>query len=329
MKASRALFKKYLQTNNQKEKHQIEKALVDDVFAMDAIEGFQSNTSAWEHFERFDSRMQQKRLAFKIFLGSTFVILSVFIGYLMIPIPQTKFTSKEFHGHQKQTQIIKIHTQKEIQQMTVAPTQQRISPKQVIFETQEKSNRAESLVEVLERLDQKPLQQIESSQIKGKSLALNMGRELYIKNLKAVDYRYHRKEESKSFERPEENAFGEQVLQIPYINLLSQALEDFSKENYKLALLHFDQILEVYPDDANALFYGGMCLYNLNQFPQAENRFLKLQNIPFSNFNEEGNWYLLHVYKAAKKEAAFSSLKKDIIEQNGFYTQKASQLTFN
>ena len=328
MKANRALFKKYLRTNSQKEKHQIEKALVDDNFAMDAMEGFQSNANAWAFFEQFDKHKQQKRRVRQISLVFTFVVLSVFIGYLTLPLPQTKFTSK-VPKPQKHTQIIKIHTQKDIQQMRAAPTQLRISPKQVIIETQEKSQRAESLLEVLERLDQKPLEQIEASQTKGKALALKMGRELYIKNLKAVDYRYHRKEEGKSFERTEENAFGEQVLQIPYINLLSQALEDFSKENYKLALLHFDQILEVYPDDANALFYGGMCLFNLNQLTQAESRFLKLQNICFANFSEEGNWYLLHVYKLTKKEAAFSSLRLFIIEQKGFYAQKATLLTFN
>lgn len=328
MKASKALFKKYLRTNNQKEKHQIEKALVDDVFAMDALEGFQSDANAWKGFEQFDKHKQQKRLQLKITLVSAFVILSVFIGYLMMPLPQTKFTSK-VQGPQKHTQIIKIHTQKDIQQMKVAPTQLRISPKQVIIETQEKSHRSESLIEVLDRLEQKPIRQIEATQNKGKSLALKMGRELYIKNLKAVDYRYHRKEEDKSFERPMENVFGEQVLKVPYINLLSQALDDFSKENYKLALLHFDQILEVYPDDANALFYGGMCLYNLDQLTQAESRFIKLQNISFANFSEEGNWYLLHVYKLTKKEAAFSSLRSFIIEQKGFYAQKATLLTFN
>lgn len=328
MKANRTLFKKYLQTNNQKEKHQIEKALVDDDFAMDAMEGFQEDKSSWKQFEQFASRRQQSVKLLKISLIMTLGIFSLTIGYLMIPTPKAKDTIK-LSELQKQSSIIKIHSRKEIQKMKVAPTLLRISAEQVIIETQEKSQRTESHIEILERLDQKPLQQIEATQTKGKSLALKMGRELYIKNLKAVDYRYYRTEANKSLEGVQENEFGDQVRNIPYINLLSTAIEEFAKENYKLALLHFDQILEVYPDDANALFYGGMCLYNLNQLTQAENRFLKLQNIPFGNFREEGNWYLLHVYRAAKKEAAFSSLRLDIIEQKGFYAQKASQLTLN
>ena len=118
-------------------------------------------------------------------------------------------------------------------------------------------------------------------------------------------------------------------MKVPYINLLNKAVVDFSKEDYKLALLHFDEILHSYPDDANALFYGAMCLYNLQEYGQAEGRFLKLQNIPFANFREEGNWYLLHVYQQTKKEAAFSSLRNSIIEEKGFYAQKAENLKFH
>jgi Flp pilus assembly protein TadD len=122
---------------------------------------------------------------------------------------------------------------------------------------------------------------------------------------------------------------GERELKIPYTNVLNKAIEDFAQQDYKLALLHFDEILQTYPDDANALFYGAMCLYNLSEFNQAESRFLKLQSIPFANFSEEAEWYLLHVYQRTKKEAAFSSLRKSIIEQKGFYAQKAENLNFN
>jgi tetratricopeptide (TPR) repeat protein len=160
-------------------------------------------------------------------------------------------------------------------------------------------------------------------------LTLKIGRELLIKNFKVLDYRYYRNPEKEVKKVVPPNEFGDQELQIPYINLLSRSIEDFSKEEYKLALLHFDQILISYPDDANALFYGAMCLYNLQEYGQAEGRFLKLQNIPFANFSEEGNWYLLHVYQQTKKEAAFSSLRNSIIEEKGFYAQKAENLKFH
>jgi len=71
-----------------------------------------------------------------------------------------------------------------------------------------------------------------------------------------------------------------------------------------------------------------MCLYNLSEYNQAESRFVKLQNVPFGNFSEEANWYLLHVYQKTKKEAAFSSLRNSMVEQGGFYAQRAAQFSF-
>ena len=96
-----------------------------------------------------------------------------------------------------------------------------------------------------------------------------------------------------------------------------------------VALLHFDEILSNYPDDANALFYGAMCLFNLSEYRQAESRFLKLQDIPFANFSEEGNWYLLHIYQKVKNKTAFELLKNQIIESKGFYSSRAKNLEIN
>ena len=69
-----------------------------------------------------------------------------------------------------------------------------------------------------------------------------------------------------------------------------------------------------------------MCLYNFQEYSQAEGRFLKLQNIPFANFREEGNWYLLHIYQKVKNKTAFELLKNQIIESKGFYSSRAKNL---
>jgi hypothetical protein len=47
MKANRALFKKYIHTTHQKEKHLIEKKFVEDDFVMDALEGYNQEPNAW------------------------------------------------------------------------------------------------------------------------------------------------------------------------------------------------------------------------------------------------------------------------------------------
>ena len=325
MKANRALFKKYLRTSDQQAKYQTEKILMDDDFAMEALEGFQGQKDAWQSFEAFDRMYQQKKRRLNMSLLGLALLISIIVGWNLIPTSSDNKTSRKEKALVK-APTIKIHQKDEINQMTTAAAAIQISPQQVLMEFNTTASETTQRPEALERIQQKPAQHIEFNKQKEQRLALKMGRELFIKNFKVIDYRYYRDggiDQSQSFS---EDELGQQTLKVPYMNLLNKAIVDFSKEDYKLALLHFDEILQSYPDDANALFYGAMCLYNLQEYGQAEGRFLKLQNIPFANFREEGNWYLLHVYQQTKKEAAFSSLRNSIIEEKGFYAQKAENL---
>jgi hypothetical protein len=325
MKANRGLFKKYLRTSDQQTKYQTEKILTDDDFAMEALEGFQGQKEAWQSFEAFDRKYHQKKRNQKMSLLGLALLLSIIVGWNLIPVtPDNKHSRKE--RALIKTPSIKIHQKEDIKQMTTAAAAIQISPQQVLMELNTTASENTQRPEALERIQQIPVQHVEFNKQREQRLALKMGRELFIKNFKVIDYRYYRdggKDQSQSFS---EDELGQQTLKVPYINLLNKAIVDFSKEEYKLALLLFDEILHSFPDDANALFYGAMCLYNLQEYNQAEGRFLKLQNIPFANFREEGNWYLLRVYQRTKKEAAFSSLRNSIIEEKGFYAQKAENL---
>jgi hypothetical protein len=328
MKANRALLKKYLRSTDPKEKRKVENNFIDDDFVMDALEGYRTQPNSWEAFENFDYRFN-KRARFKRWgILSLALLISVSIGYLFVP-GKSAHKKENMQASTTQRQTIKIHNKAEINRMKTAAVTERISPRQVIQEFQMKSPEAEQKIELLARIPQVSAKHIDLKNQQKQRLTLKIGRELLIKNFKVLDYRYYRNHEKEVKKVATPNEFGDQELQIPYINLLSRSIEDFSKEEYKLALLHFDQILISYPDDANALFYGAMCLYNLQEYGQAEGRFLKLQNIPFANFSEEGNWYLLRVYQQTKKEAAFSSLRNSIIEEKGFYAQKAENLKFH
>lgn len=327
MKANRALFKKYLHTTNQKEKHLIEKEFVQDDFVMDALEGFSQQTNAWSSFQAADKKIFKGQRKRKLIFFAAALFISLSLGWYLIPVP-TKKTTAPRHQPIALMQTIKIHQKADIKMMTPAAPKERITPKQVILDLKASATNIVQKAEVLERIQQIPAKPIEFKSQKERRLALKIGRELFIQNFKVIDYRYYRKGERESRQTLSENEIGEQELKIPYLNLLNKAIEDFAQQDFKLALLHFDEILQTYPDDANALFYGAMCLYNLSEYNQAERRFLKLQLIPFANFSEESEWYLLHVYQQTKKEAAFSSLRKSIIEQKGFYAQKAENLHY-
>jgi len=328
MKANRALFKKYIHTTHQKEKHLIEKKFVEDDFVMDALEGYSQEPNAWSSFEAADKKFLKTHRNRRLALSAVGLLVSLLLGWYFIPAAPTK-NNPSIRRDVVKVQAIRIHQPSDVKSMVAAAPNERITPRQVILDLKASANTIEQKTEVLERIAHIPAAQVEFKQQKEQRLAIKMGRELYIKNFKVIDYRYYRKGERTTGAAVTENEMGEQELKIPYINLLNKAIEDFAQQDYKLALLHFDEILQTYPDDANALFYGGMCLYNLRVYEQAESRLLKLQSIPFANFSEEAEWYLLRVYQQAKKEAAFSGLRKTIIDQKGFYAQKAENLKFN
>lgn len=328
MKANRALFKKYIHTTRHKDKHLIEKEFVHDDFVMDALEGFSQEPYAWRGFQATDKKYFKAQRNKRYALSALGLFVSLALGWYFIPSTAAKH-NQTIRRESARVQAIRIHRPSDVQAMVAAAPNERITPLQVIEDLKASTNTSEQKAEVLERIAHIPAAQVEFKRQKEQRLAIKMGRELFIKNFKVIDYRYYRKGERLTGATVAEDDLGEQELKIPYINILNKAIEDFAQQDYKLALLHFDEILETYPDDANALFYGAMCLYNLSEFNQAESRFLKLQSIPFANFSEEAEWYLLHVYQRTKKEAAFSSLRKTIIDQKGFYAQKAENLKFN
>ncbi|MEY5002126.1 MAG: hypothetical protein RLZZ211_2162 [Bacteroidota bacterium] len=326
MKANRALFKKYLHTADHREKHTVEKAFIHDDFVMDALEGYQNQDGAWDGFEKLEKKINKKQQYKKLGLYGLSIVLSLFLGwYFYSSSPERSIVP--IKKNKPAAQPIKIHRKEDIQQMKNAAPAERITPKQLQIHFSASEQAQETKGEAFERMQQIPVQKLEVK--KQERLQLKLARELYIKNFKVIDYRYYRNGESTATGVLSENDFGEPEVKLPYMNILNKAIEHFAKQDYKLALLLFDDVLQTYPDDANALFYGAMCLYNLSVYDQAESRFVKLQAIPFGNFKEEADWYLLHVYQRTKKEAAFSSLRKSIIEQDGYYAQKAETLKFN
>lgn len=324
MKVNRTLFKNYLRSADHKDKHLVEKMLCKDHFAMDALEGFAQQKNSWQKFEAFDRKyFKKERLQKTSFFGLA-LLLSLALGWYAIPEVQKTSTKKIALAT---SASIKIHKQVDVKKMMPAAVQERITPRQVEIELNHTATELEK-TEVLERIQHIPAKQIAFKTQKENRMARQIGRELVLQNFKVVDYRYYRKKTTEVEQTLSENELGEQILALPYLNVLNKAIKHFAKEDYKLALLLFDDMLANYPEDANALFYGGMCLYNLKEFSQAEGRLMKLQTIAFGNFSEEGNWYLLHVYQKAKKEAAFESLQHAIITQKGFYATKAENLRY-
>lgn len=330
MKATKAAFKQYLLSKQQKEKQAFEKQHLDDELVMDAIEGYQNDPRAWDRFEQLEKKYSSKRTRKYSIYALSSIALTVWLAFLFIGRNDENAGTPHKNPSKTQDkalqQPIKIFKKQDVVELQPIAQKDRITAAIVVEDFQQQRIENTQPEKFTEPMDQLPVNGIKV-QTAGKKLERRMARELLIQNFKAIDYRYYRKANYNARQVTDAAEAPEEV-SIPYNNLLSEAIEEFSKGNYKLSLLNFDQILSNYPTDANALFYSALSLYNLKKFSEAENRLDKLKANEFANFEEEANWYLLLAYKQQKKEAAFSSLRKIISEQHGFYADRALTMDF-
>jgi len=94
-------------------------------------------------------------------------------------------------------------------------------------------------------------------------------------------------------------------------------------------LYRFEIILNNYPDDINANFYGGLCYYNLGEYKKTQLIFEKCLNLEFINFNEEVDWYLAKSYLANDENEKAKVILNKIQSQKGYYSKQATQLILN
>lgn len=165
------------------------------------------------------------------------------------------------------------------------------------------------------------------------------GAELYLYDLLCLDYTKYRKgklfkdqksvlggtaanQEKKGEESTEENLETVSI-DVPYVDYLDKSMYLFSKGEMKEALIRFVKIIETYPNDVNANFYGGLCYYNIGQYQEAKKCFQQLQSAEFGNFEEEGDWYLAKTELALKNKEEAKAILKKIIDGKGFYAAQA------
>jgi tetratricopeptide (TPR) repeat protein len=321
------------------EKHAFEKESLKDPFLSDALDGYSDNPNAISALKRMDQkRFGRSKTWTKVSFGLFLVVAFLYYSSQATksPSPKKKVVSVKTHviklSNETLKSLEKINPKDEI----VAKRLQsdfKVKDKQSHFQIQENP------VFPSEELVQLPIQpkgKVDRIQMQRRS---NFAMETYIQDLKVLDYRYYRTKVKSdrstlltgtpaALETSQSEMSTKELLEISYINYLSSTLSDFNQGEYKVALRGFDDILKSYPDDVNALFYSALCLYNLQQFTLCEQRLSLIDLVRFDNFDEEQKWYLLLCYRSQGKTEAFTSLRKEIIQENGFYATKANMLSF-
>ena len=337
----RADIDTYLQTKDESKKHAFEKNILDEDFDRDAVDGFLEsglNTSALRGLDR---KFVPRSFTGWIIASSSILFVAV-LSILFLPNERDHSSlslKKEQLVRLDRTEVIlppHIDSLKEIPKNTQIQAKQLA--KDFIDQKEQKEQKISevSFTEVNLRpnpvLDPSPIDS-EIEVIEKKQLS---GKELYLHDLKLLDYRAYRSKPKIKTEQliltgiPADLESGSsaqesewQTVDVPYMEYIERTMELFSKGNFKKALSRFEVILKTYPDDLNALFYAGLCYYNLKNTNAAVFSFEKCLGSNYNNFNEEAEWYYaLSLILSGESERATKVLQR-ITTSQGYYAEQA------
>ena len=343
------LLQKYFNRKlSDKEKNALEKLAMDDPFLKDAMEGFEFSP------ESLDAHITRQKVLGKKFNGIYLIIGSVMTAALCTIMVLMSKTEKDqgFNSNLADNQIETKTTEIEllpdaIDTLTPAPIEEQIKITEVVENKKEIQktiiySNAPGETPILIEEELKNVEDFEIIPENSNFSKAELVPATHLHDLFVVDYRRIEREHtdviytkyefsgtSAEFETEnhENNAeLLETKVEMPYWEYLSKTLEFFSRENYKNSLNRFLTILEQYPEDMNALFYGGLCYYNLGNFNKALDFFEKLLAVELNAFKEEGAWYKAKtLIKLGRKNEAKIVLD-EIIAGGGFYTEDAINL---
>lgn len=166
-----------------------------------------------------------------------------------------------------------------------------------------------------------------------------MGRILFVHDYKIVDYTLLRREDWSGFEpasgidakyedkkakEEDKNRVVQEQQSISYLTFIDQSISAFDKGLYRLSEEKFSVVLGQYPDDVNALFYGGLSSFQLGNYNQAISWFKAVLSQPLSTFDEEAEYYLAMTLKANRNYKEANEMFRSIQAKKGFYAEKAA-----
>ncbi len=339
------------------EMHQLEKEALSDSFLKDAMDGYSENPGSLKDFnQNIHRRLNSK--------GKYWLITVLSIALLvMTGLYFTKNTTKDLDSKIVKTEIevlpekssVISETEIEvipeaIKSMNMIDKKSQIQPKKVkddflVNQTYHSADTVESdlitLVDPNDLIFEEALPQIivakktnkkvvypyryfydmaivDYSRFESRPKIIN--KTVYRFNLSGLDASY----ESDSAKNNQE--LIEQTIDVGYLDYLEETLYYFSKDRFKNALKRLNIISSQYKNDLNALFYGGLCYFNLGDFNKAIESFDKILQLEKGPFTEEAQWYKTKTLIKLNRESEVKILLADIILLDGFYKEQASKL---
>ncbi|MCC6540686.1 MAG: hypothetical protein IT225_00545 [Flavobacteriales bacterium] len=120
----------------------------------------------------------------------------------------------------------------------------------------------------------------------------------------------------------EQQVARQQERHIAYLTYMDEALGKFVRKG---CLAELEHLLAQYPDDVNALFYAGLCSYNMGKSTRAERFLDRAARHRFHAFDEEADWYHALAMERSGEQGSAQAAFARIAAGNGFYAARAQE----
>lgn len=305
-------------------------------------------------------RLNYNKWNFKYTLAAASVvtITMLFLGKYFIFDKQEIISSKPLvaenlpkENEEKSTTPIKIQEEiKAIEDADILPETDQITSENVADNTPITLHLKENTPAKAEAIEHELKQSLQMSSKKAESVRIAVPQEeeivrsnmptLYINGLLVIDYSEQYAEPQSASElsgtpakyktladtTKEKEVISEFEQQFDYMDYLSLSLNKYKQDKYKAALKNFLLILNHYPEDLNAKFYGGLCYYNINNPTKAMEFFDYILAHNYNTFYQEAQYYkALCLYRMGEYGKA-NHLLQTIVNQKGFFAEQAKAL---
>lgn len=335
-------IEKYRNQDSSVSDNSIEQKEMSDQLEQDALEGWEQLSYNTSILKKIKSKLfNQSSFSWMTALSSILIGVALVLGYQAI-INDTNEAVTEIIAKQKSPLILEelniesseMIIPSEIEKMQGTAAEEQIVPKVIIQDFLEKEEF---------KIEFPALEPIKISTPTSSLLTPIIdkidAKEIYLNDLKLIDYRIYRdkpvietkqliltgtsadkeNENSESFDTEWKN------VEIAYIQYLEKSIYYFKKGKSKKALARFETIIKSYPQDVNANFYAGICLYNFGEYKQAIEKFEICLSAEYRNFDDEAIWMKALSLEHQKKTSEAKKIFLLISESEGFYANQAKE----
>jgi TolA-binding protein len=348
---SRADIDAYQKGKSQKQR--IEENAAADEFDDNALEGWAESGLQTDAMRKLDKRISKKfgGSSYSSLVGVLLAVLILGSGILLYISyqPTEKILSEETSEIitlNQDTERTEVDLIPEIEALIEISENDQVRPQELIAkniaqtkkvdandESEQKNN---DLVPALPSL---PIISNTTDDQTTASIIYQQAKEIYLKDLKLIDYREYRDGEvaterlrysgipanQENWEQSSNDELIWEKVNVPYIEYIDKTMDLVAKKKYKKALSRLELILKNYPDDINANFYSGFSYFNLGSYDLAIERFEKSYTIQFGNFYEEARWFKSLALENSNKHTEARKLWKEIVAEKGFYAKEAEK----